>query len=234
MSVMFKITDDYNVELIYEENNIKKFKYIEVEDLIKVLKLSKQYSTKKTITNDKILFKSPVFPSYEGVSVIQYIIKSNDTQYIVLKMDKGTKSMTVKNILFNNVHVPACVFVIKIFKSLIQTCYIACVKDEIIDDTTKMFRYPFGNVYSDCRICFGNNDMALHKTNDLMNLHSFPSRFFMMNDTGFNWVSTTKHKQIQDYVKYLTENEFDEDTLIPCQNKFKDITYKDFIDQIIL
>lgn len=227
MSIMIEITDDYNIKILNQDGLAStSVKYIEINDLINILQVSKNAGD--TIKNKcgEVLLRTPIFPSFGDVSTLQYIVHDSETQHIILKKDACKHDFNFHGKIYKKISIPTTIFTFRIYKGLIQAGYVACVKDKVITEDTKIYKYPFGNVYSDTRICFGANSMANHKCDVFQSLHSMPSRFLLMETTSFG---NNKYKidNYEDLYKSLQTEEFDLDKLIP-----HNMTYKEYIESI--
>lgn len=225
MSFTIEITDEYTVKVIEKNSDKSNIKYIEVDDLIDILKASKTIIKRD---EHKLLFRSPILTSFDDVSTIQYIVVSNNIQYIVIKKNEGKHDFALGNKMFKQMNLPTLIFTFKIYDGVIMSGYVCCVKDPIVIESTKIYYYPFGNVYSDGHICFGGNNMANHKICDYTQLHSMPSRFLLM-PTSDTYTQKSKYKMVtNELCEYLTNNKFDKEMLLEYNN----LTFENYIKKV--
>lgn len=224
MPFTIEITDEYTVKIIDKNQDKYKVKYIEVDDLIDILKASKTIIK----TQNELLFRTPILTSFNDVSTINYTVINNNVQYIVLKKDAGPHDFAFNDKIIRQMNLPTLIFTFKIYEGMIMNGYVCCAKDPIITEDSRIYYYPFGNVYSDSHICFGGNNMSNHKICDYTQLHSMPSRFLLM-PTSDTYTQKSKYKMVtNELCEYLTNNKFDKEMLLEYNN----LTFENYIKKV--
>lgn len=225
MPFTIEITDEYTVKIIEKKQDKSKVKYIEVDDLIDILKAS------KTVIKDKeaeLLFRTPVLTSFNDVSTISYTVINNNVQYIILKKDEGPHDFAFGGEIIKQMNLPTLIFTFKIYDGMIMNGYVCCVKDTIVTEKSEVYYYPFGNVYLDTHICFGGNNMSNHKICDYTQLHSMPSRFLLM-PTSDTYTQKSRYKmETYKLCRHLANNKFDKEMLLEYNN----FTFENYIKKI--
>jgi hypothetical protein len=240
--LIIEISDDLDIyvkPVDYDTGTVTK-KRITMEELLEVLHVSNEYRTiskKGEMTGSSTLFRTPIFSSFNGSFTIQYIAQTNDLHYAVLQRLPGPHAFAVHDKVYNNVGLPGLVFVVKIYKDLIQSCNIGAIKERVVKEDTPIYRYPFTNAYGDGKICFGQNDMKNHKLqNGFTDLQSFPSKFFLMPSTHSMGQQNRYDMELRPLVEYLVDKEFDEEKLVPFLSSSsmisKQYTYREWIEDI--
>lgn len=99
--------------------------------------------------------------------------------------------------------IPRLVFAIRTLKDgRIADCSLGVVADEPPTTDTKMYHYPFSNVYPDLRLCVGNNIMPHYKHQSL--LHKLP--YFLLGIPNNDDMFTAEHNRLGLGYKELLEH----------------------------
>jgi len=133
---------------LINEDGISQHKNITINDLISKLTASFKFSTGLLPNNTRF---------YSGSST-DYIIGIESPAGVrrFLKASRTNKKPEALNIPF-----PNCLFIFNIKNSKIRWSKLYSLKRPAYVETDAMYRFPFGNTYSDGRICWGNNKLKI-------------------------------------------------------------------------
>lgn len=165
------------------ENVISKKKTIDVETLYNVLDTCKGKAIKdeKGINKPKkeILYSSPIFPSFNGVHILQHIIKDKNSEIVVLQREARPSRVAFYDDVMDDVGMSSLIFAIHLLDGVMQKAKVMAVKDKIIRADSKLFCYPLTNVSKLGQVCFGSNNLRNFslESDSFNSLHSFPSMF---------------------------------------------------------
>jgi hypothetical protein len=106
----------------------------------------------------------------------------------------------------------------------------AMAQNHIMLGIDGLYKYPTPNIYSDARICWGQNDDGNKNFKSLAALNGIVQRFFTapfnddlfgttMVQTSFPWAGSTGGAM--GYFKQLVNQPFDNKWLVPATNEFK-------------
>ncbi len=108
-------------------------------------------------------------------------------------------------------------------KMITAKCFAA--KDEVLMDQSKLYHYPFGNVYSDGKICFGGNSIpkcfSLSEIDEVIKIfYGTPSN----NDLWCTKYCKDKYTGLRVLIEELSGKEFfPEETLLECHKTVGDL-----------
>ncbi len=104
-----------------------------------------------------------------------------------------------------NFPIPRLVFCVKYMprEAKVANCYLCVVKDERLTPDTPLYHYPFSNVYSDGRVCMGNNALPVYK--DPARLHTLASFLLRLpnNDDLFSVGKNRLQAQTRDLLEQM-------------------------------
>ena len=216
-NVITEFTDNNMVKIKYNTDNGTTIKTITFNEYCKVILASRQENKKK---KDKYE-ETPVLPGFGYVRTIKYRKYSDGIECIFLSREAASANITYFETEYKNVGIPKLVFMVKMFKKTIQELYVCAVKDEIIADDTQIYYYPFSNVFSDCRVCFGANNIASLDMASLVNLHSVPSLFLAIPNNDDEYGNNLSGLDYRPLLKKLQDKPFNDDWLKPMNRTFK-------------
>ncbi|USK62235.1 prokaryotic E2 ligase family D protein [Peribacillus asahii] len=155
-------------------------------------------------------------PLYDGFMPknIVYYRKMLGTEQVVIEVPKGLYDVKYGNEKYQQVGHPKMLFFFKIKKEKIADIRIACVKDTILKEDTKLFHYPFSHVYNKHNVCWSYGEYCI---DSLEKLQHIPYIFLSTPNSGHYNGSTL------DMFKALEGQEFDEDGLKPSEWSFMDL-----------
>ena len=141
----FNLLPDKTIEIIEENNGIKKVKTTTIEEFIKIIDESYVESfdsTKKENNKDKILSGTGILPNSDSISTIKTIQYNNDKKDIYLLRKSKPTTINFENSLFHNVKMPKLIFKINLKKNNVISAKVFAVKDKIITNKTTLYKYP--------------------------------------------------------------------------------------------
>lgn len=134
------------IELVNDDNQVKK-KTVSVEDFIDSL----ANATKKQ--NEFIRVGKLPYGYYDAAFSVE-----NDSFKCVTIIPKGKQTVKYKDLVFC-IPFPSLAFYFEVLKGNLTNSCCYAIADTDHNDNTSLYRYPFGNVYDDGDICWGNNQI---------------------------------------------------------------------------
>ena len=120
---------------------------------------------------------------------------------------------------YQNFPIPRLVFGVRMLENgKVVDCTMGVVADERPNEKTTMFHYPFSNVYTDSRVCTGNNVLPRYKNRAAM--RNFPRYLLGLpdNDDMFSPDRNQKrlsHKELLEHLKDKDPAYYYTDILVP-------------------
>ena len=135
-------------------------------------------------------YNSGILPYNElsGVRTIATKLYDDGKKVIFLYRKPMPTTITYYESVFENVGMPGLVFAVTIGNNQVRTVRVCAVKEDVLTESTKVYRYPLSNVSSiEGRICFGRNNIFDIDYKETSYLHSIPSMFLAMpnNDDSY-------------------------------------------------
>ncbi|WP_195972529.1 hypothetical protein [Clostridium thermobutyricum] len=218
-------TDSNLVEIKYSENNRNKIKTITSEDLIETIK----------VTNCKERNFIPVigqlYTENNGISLIQTIQISQNAYIYVLKQEKKKYPFSVYSQFYGFCGMPQTIFAIEIINNSFSNMYVTVCTDKLIKSNSKLYKYPFTNVYANGRVCTGANSIK-GKFIDGESTFKIIDYFYSMPNTleNYSTANNSKHLELSQLATYLKDKEFEDSLLV--SNKSCS-SYSEWINSII-
>ncbi|MBF7083391.1 hypothetical protein IT084_10440 [Desulfallas sp. Bu1-1] len=169
-----RITSEGSV-FIVEQNDTIRRKQIEPQSLLQLIK----NSIDKNEVVDK--YGSPALPKnciYYGVLER---FASSPTQVVVIERDKCSKPYNHIGDIILNVGYPKLLFAYKIQNNNVISSAVVAAKDEFIKNNSAVYHFPYGNVFADGIICWGNYRHP--QLEELANLTFYPELFYLIEHT---------------------------------------------------
>lgn len=108
-----------------------------------------------------------------------------------------------------NFPIPRLVFCVKYMprEAKVADCGLCVVKDERLTLDTPLYHYPFSNVFSDGRVCTGNNALPVYK--DPARLHTLASFLLRLpnNDDLFSVENNRLNAQYRDLLEQMKDKD---------------------------
>jgi hypothetical protein len=158
---------------------------------------------------------------------------SENRKEVVLQHAALYADVTYYNTLFEHFPLPRMVFAF-VLDTMGRTIShrLAVVADEKPVPATKLFEYPFSNLYSNTGICIGaGNDMPVHKS--LRSLAALPNHILTLPNNDHNFTRAHNrlnlgYRDLLEQLKDKTPEYYYENVLVP-----RNFTLQDFIDNNI-
>jgi hypothetical protein len=155
---------------------------------------------------------TPILPK----GTVLYQEESDGTKIVVLERERARRDVIFHNTPYRQVGHPKLLFAFLVRQKKIQDCQIVAVKDVMVKPTTKLFRYPFSNVYPDNRACWP--EIRSIKINHLFELQNLPDLFF--NSPANN--DLFQGENLRDWFYKLQNKDFDDKELTPLKVNVQD------------
>lgn len=171
--INIKITPDGSV-FVAEHGVTVKQKQIDPQYLIQII----NNSLEKSEVVDR--YNSPVLPKnciYYGV-VERFA--SHPSQIVVVEKDKCIKPYNHLGDVIN-VGYPKLLFTYRIRGNEVIDSAVVAAIDEFIKNQSPIYRFPYGNVHSDGRICWGT--FKYPRLNELADLSFYPEPLYLFEHT---------------------------------------------------
>lgn len=140
---------------------------------------------------------------------------------VVTILPRGRQIMNYKDNYYE-VGIPSLVFHFVVKDNVLQKTCVYAIKDDIPDDGTKLYYYPFGNVNKgDNKVCWGSN--TFRNIHDLKSLNEYVALFIQSpcNDDYYQMgASTTQEIELGELFESLKAyQEFPVDWLVETAGK---------------
>ncbi|NMA50097.1 MAG: hypothetical protein GX947_10120 [Tissierellia bacterium] len=197
------------VSIIKEENGRKKEKIITMDDFI-----SSVISANSMGEFEPVI--GPMFKDIKGTKLIQSKQYAKNSSVYVLHRKKFQAPVQIYNRFHGDVGFPGLLFAIYVVNNRLSKLNLVAVKDEIITEETRIYKYPYTNVSGDRgSVCLGGNnfDKGILEGDKLYNV---PNQFFSMPNTLHSYSSSknTKGYEFEEMVISLKNKEFDDELLV--------------------
>lgn len=144
---------------------------------------------------------------------------------VVLELEKQRRDILYYNTPYSAVGHPKLLFEFVIRGKEIEQCRVFALKDGPVKPSTRLYQYPFGNVFQDFRACWPQlNEIEITQLTQLRNL---PTLFFKSstNDHAYSG------KNLRELYISLQGNDFDDETLsdtgLTVADQFELLSYSD-------
>ncbi len=148
---------------------------------------------------------TPILPK----GTVLYQEESDGTKIVVLERERARRDVIFHNTPYSQVGHPKLLFAFLVKQDMIWACQIVVVKDVSIKPKTKLYRYPFSNVYSDNRACWP--ELTNIKIKSLFELQNLPDLFF--NSPANNHLF--EGENLREWFYKLQNKDFDDSALKP-------------------
>lgn len=228
MKLNIEITNDLEIFLTkYNYNGSKQSKYINVDDLKALVDV-----VYKNGNHSEKFISSGLLESSNNFKVIAYSSTKDSLKKIITVLctnclhDISYSSDSRDVEVFKNKMLPNCIFKFCITGNLISNAYVYCVKDKILTNKTKLYKFPLGNVPNGS-ICWGG--IRFGEVKDLSNLRRIAGMFFTSPFLNHSYGNTIKDKSISQLSlirDYMNDEYFNEDLLMEVNIKLEDFIKK--------
>ncbi|MFF0828757.1 hypothetical protein ACFYU8_17865 [Brevibacillus sp. NPDC003359] len=182
-----------------------------IYELFKVLSQKTPAAWKREVlapflSNQKII-KTPLLPK----NCILYQENLGGSKYAVIEVEKNRFDVTYHKTSIQNVGHPKMLFAFKVTRDRIDEAIIFAVKDTFIKPESKLYRYPFSNVFSSFRACWP--DLRSINIAGLHQLSTLPIVFLSAPSNDHQFDGTN----LRDFYTELSGKDFD-DTFLKDTN----------------
>lgn len=165
---------------------------------------------------DQKVRKSPLLPK----NCILYQEKLDGTKIVVLEIEKQKFNVVYHKTPIMEVGHPKLLFVFNVLRDRILSVQIVAVRDKIIRPSTKLYRYPFSNVYSNTfQACWPDKNNI--RVKEIYQLSGLPYSFISTPSNDHLYDGTN----LRELLVSLSGKDFDESIL-----KETPYTFSDFFD----
>jgi hypothetical protein len=135
-------------------------------------------------------------------NIIAYMEELDGTKVVLVEVDKGRFTIEYHGTTFENVGHPKLLFAFYVLRNRIKYVEVMAVKDLVVKPETKIYHYPFSNVYSNFKACWP--DVENMKIERLDQLSTLPYMFIKTNNNdhlyrGVNLRELLYNLQNQDF-----------------------------------
>jgi hypothetical protein len=139
---------------------------------------------------------------------ILYQEELSGRKIVVIEVKKQQWDIIYFNTPYSAVGHPKVLFEFVLRAERIEQCRIFAMKDGPVKPSSKLYRYPFGNVYQDFRACWPQlNEIGITQLTQLRNL---PNLFFRSSTNNHAYSG----KNLRELYISLQGNDFDDETLV--------------------
>lgn len=223
-NIVIEIMDNNMVKIKHKGADENTAKRITFKAFAQAIKASEEQRDIASINVE--IESSPLFPVFilDGVATIQHKkIYPAEYEYFFITRANTPSNIKYYDTVYEKVGMPKLIFCIKMLKNIIQDIYVGAVKDTVITEDTQIYKYPFSNVFSDTRICFGGNRISKFDIKNPVMLHSMPDLFLSMENNNDSYGhANNSGKDYRVLLEELQSNTFNNDWLIPLNKTYGD------------
>ncbi|CCF16728.1 hypothetical protein BLGI_4697 [Brevibacillus laterosporus GI-9] len=161
----------------------------------------------------RTLVSTPILPK----NCIGYRELTGGLREIIIEVDKQRWNVTYYDSVIKSVGHPKMIFVFRIKDEFIESCSIYAVKDSIIRERTRLYRYPFTNVFENHKACWP--ELRHHKIKKLFQLSTLPHVFLTSPSNNHGYQGSN----VRDKFASLSESDFNDEELVFTGILVKDI-----------
>jgi|SRR5579875_723770 len=219
MSVTITISEQSLPRIEYQNaNGLKRGFFVHHDQLIGFL---------QSATNDRDiedhgspLMVTPALPP----NCVKYAFLSNDSHALFVTAPEISVNVKYHATEFENVPFPKLVFAFIVRNEILTKAYVAVYKDLFLRDNTKLYHFPYSNVYTDGQLCYWSNE----KFKDLVQLQTFHHRWVQEpnSDHLFRQSLTTLNKPLRELFDISQNKPFDYSILTPMEITFNQWSYQ--------
>lgn len=212
------------VTVFSEDMGVKSEKVITLSDFIESMITAKNKNVFEPI-------ESPLFREAYGSQLIQTKQIGKKSCIYILHKKKAKMPLQMFKRFYGDVGYPGLLFAIKVVNDRLFSMYLVAVKDNIINEDTKLYYYPYTNVSGDMgNVCLGSNKFSkgISKKN---NLFKVPLQFAEMPNSLHSFMATHNSAgyDCEEMVKKMQNREFDDKLLV---EKEQITTYKEWFSSL--
>lgn len=190
------VIDEKNIKVSYKERGKVVSKNVAPEDFI------------AAIQEDMVLRTGII-----SRGVREYLV-SGPTTVITLETPPRTRKIVYQKRNINvehkyNIPFPGLVFIFKIVSNKLNNAWVYATKEPLLRKSVELFLFPYGNVYGDGRICWGDESFLAADTYTATNVSSIVTRFIQApfnDDLDDNLFKANKEIKTSQQLMQLLDN----------------------------
>jgi hypothetical protein len=149
---------------------------------------------------------------------IRYIVNEKHgvpiSETIILECQPVSRPFRYHNSIFASIPFPKLIFKFTVAAKRIEVAKVCAVIDAFPHKDSMIYRYPYSNVYTYGKICFGNN--RLPEINNLQELSKIPELFLSGENTDCLYAGANiSDMALRELLELLDRAPFDEGILLP-------------------
>jgi len=159
-------------------------------------------------TRKKKVYQTPILPK----NCVLFQEELDGKKIVVIEVERQQINVDYHRSSFENVGHPKLWFEFEVMSDRIVSCRVFALKDPVVKPTSKIYHYPFSNVFQDFRTCWP--DLWSLEIQDIYQLSTLPMLFLRSpsNDHLF------RGKNLRELFASLQNRDFD-DTLLEDSGK---------------
>ena len=198
--------------IMEDSNGRKRNTYVDFDELINMLQASTE-NTKFEEEREGII--SDILPGDNVISTIAIKeIPSTNSCWYLLARERLSHDMVYGSKTYKEVGMPKLLFAIKVNNNRCVRIGISAIVDNHINGNSKLYHYPFSNVFGITSVCLGGNSISNFDLVDSTSLIYIPEMFLAMpnNNHGYREMYAGG-KRYLDILEELQGNKFDDSVL---------------------
>ncbi|MBO8160585.1 MAG: hypothetical protein H0Z24_03020 [Thermosipho sp. (in: Bacteria)] len=188
--VTIKLGSKGDITIISNEGNVTRKNKIGPAEFLAVIQETFQETYGEL--GRKFGVKTPVLPQ----GTVAYKESVNNEKYAVALLVSGKKRWTAYFKDRFQVPYPNLIFFLEVESEKITNSTVVAVKDTVINRETQLFHYPFSNVYSNTKICWGTIGLGDFKIKEPRQLEMVPELFFGAENNNDLYVNKKPLRQL--------------------------------------
>lgn len=199
----------------FEKNGTKRTIHTNLRDILGIIESS--YTTDED--SDKKNFIKPICISPAlPIGTIKYSLNDKGEHVIFMQFNEFSSSFYYHETEFKDVPFPKLIFCFRIKDNSVIGRSVMVYKDRFVRDETKLYRFPYANVFEDGGLCYYED----REIKDFVQLQTFPYRWatVKMNDHLYWPSNTSKEIPLRQLLEESQGKPFDYDILKPTGHTF--------------
>ena len=215
-----------NSEVVIEQNGIFKKKTITAEQLLECI----QNAIENKKTDNKATLGETLV-SHVGDNFVGYkTSKDENTKYYCIFRNMKNTPVTINycDIEYSDIQLPNILFASRVVGGKHNCSFIVCTYEDNITDETKLYNFPFPNVFGNTSICWGANGNSTFLECKSTDVSKLLSMFLTMQFTDHNFSYNNKcGMPVRKFLDYLKDKgTINKEWLVPHN------TFKQWFDKI--
>jgi hypothetical protein len=131
-----------------------------------------------------------------------------NNEVIALEMERVRWDVRLGENMFEQIGHPKLVFVFHLYQGEVKGAFVAAVKDEVITKRTKLYYYPFSNVYDSMKCCWN----FFPELKERRHIETYPS-LFLSGERNFDLYQKLEGMEYRELLTILSGQDFNDDWL---------------------